>query len=64
MDEISLCKKLTFCQLEGSIKKVRPGLRWLDDVLQDLKMLKVTAWWKRAQDRDSWKAVIKRPMLT
>jgi hypothetical protein len=34
-------------------------LRWLDDVLQDLKTLKVTAWWKKAQDRDSWKAVIK-----
>jgi hypothetical protein len=25
----------------------------------DLKTLKVTAWWKKAQDRDSWKAVIK-----
>jgi hypothetical protein len=23
------------------------------------KTLKVTAWWKKAQDRDSWKAVIK-----
>jgi hypothetical protein len=31
----------------------------LDDVLQDLKTLKVTAWWKKAQDRDSWKDVIK-----
>jgi hypothetical protein len=31
----------------------------LDDVLQDLKFSKVTAWWKKAQDRDSWKAVIK-----
>jgi hypothetical protein len=29
------------------------------DVLKDLKTLKVTAWWKKAQDRDSWKAVIK-----
>jgi hypothetical protein len=25
--------------------------------LQDLKTLKVTAWWKKAQDRDIWKAV-------
>jgi hypothetical protein len=57
MDESTLCKKLTFSQLEGSRKKGRPKLRWLDDVLQDLK--KVTAWWKKAQDRDSWKAVVK-----
>jgi hypothetical protein len=60
MDESSLCKKLTFSQLEGSRKKGRPKLRWLDDVLQDLKILKVTAWWKKAQERNSWKAVIKK----
>jgi hypothetical protein len=59
MDESFLFKKLTFSQLQGSRKKGRPGLRWLDDVLQDLNILKVTACWKMAQDRDSWKAVIK-----
>jgi hypothetical protein len=31
----------------------------LDDVLQDLKTLKMIAWWKKAQYRDSSKAVIK-----
>jgi hypothetical protein len=46
-------------QLEGSRKKGRPKLRWLDDVLEDLKILKVTAWWKKAQESDSWKTVIK-----
>jgi hypothetical protein len=30
---------LTFSQLEGSRKKGKPKLRWLDDVLQDLKIL-------------------------
>jgi hypothetical protein len=58
MEESSLCKKLT-SHLEGCRKKGRPKLRWLGDVLQDLKTLNVTAWWKKAQDRDSWKAVIK-----
>jgi hypothetical protein len=58
MDENSLWKKLTFCHLEGSRKEERPK-RWLDDILQDLKILKVTAWWKKAQGRNSWKAVIK-----
>jgi hypothetical protein len=59
MDESLLCRKLTFTQLEGSRKKGRPKLRWLDDVLQDLKIVKVTAWRKKAQDRDIWKVVIK-----
>jgi hypothetical protein len=36
----------------------------MDDVLQDLKILEVTAWWMKAQDRDSWKAAIKKTKLT
>jgi hypothetical protein len=55
-----LCRKLTFSELEGSRKKGRPKLRWLDEVPQYLKILKVTTWWKKAQHRDSWKAVIKK----
>jgi hypothetical protein len=53
IDESTLCKKLTLSQLEGSRKKGRPKLMWLDDVLEDFKTLKLTAWWKKAQDRDS-----------
>jgi hypothetical protein len=49
MDESLLCRKLTFSQLESSRIKGKPKLRWLDNVLQDLKILKVTAWWKKAQ---------------
>jgi hypothetical protein len=59
MDESSLCKKLTVSQVEGSRKIGRSKLRWLDDVLEDLKILKETTWWNKAKDRDSWKAVIK-----
>jgi hypothetical protein len=53
MDESLLCRKLPFSQLEDIRKKGRPKLRWFDDVLQDLKILKVTAWWTKAQDMDS-----------
>jgi hypothetical protein len=48
MDENLLCRKLTFSQLEGSRKEGRPKLRWLDYVLQDLKILKATTWWTKA----------------
>jgi hypothetical protein len=40
MDEILLCKKLTFPQLDDSRKRGRLKLRWLDDVLQNLQNLK------------------------
>jgi hypothetical protein len=59
MDETSF-KKLTFFQLEGSKMKGKPQLRWLDVVLQDLKTSKVAnSCWKKAQDREGGKAVIR-----
>jgi hypothetical protein len=42
------CRKITFSQPEGSRKKGRPGLRWLDSVLKDVKTLEENAWWKKA----------------
>jgi hypothetical protein len=35
------CRKTTFSQPEGSRKKGKPGLRWLDSVLKDLQTLEV-----------------------
>jgi hypothetical protein len=59
MEDNAPCKKITFSQPEGSRKKGRPKLRWLDSVLKDLKILKVTGWWRTAQDRDLWRKIIK-----
>jgi hypothetical protein len=59
MEENSPCKKITFSQPEGSQKKGRPKLRWLDSVLKDVKLLKVETWWKKAYDRNIWQRMIK-----
>jgi hypothetical protein len=59
MEDNAPCKKITFSQPEGSRKKGRPKLRWLDSVLKDLKILTVTAWWRTAQDTDLWSKIIK-----
>jgi hypothetical protein len=52
MEENSLCKKITFSQPEGSRKRGRLKLRWLDSVLKDVKLLKVEAWWNKTLDRN------------
>jgi hypothetical protein len=59
MEENSPCKKITFSQPEGSRKKGRSKLRWLDSVLIDVNLLKVEAWWKKAPDRNIWGEIIK-----
>jgi len=44
MEDYVLFMKITFSQPEGSRKKGRPRLRWLDSVLKYLKTLKVNIW--------------------
>jgi hypothetical protein len=36
----------------------RPKMRWEDDVLEDIRSMKVRNWKKAAQNRDSWKKVV------
>jgi hypothetical protein len=43
MEDNVSCRKITFFQSEGSRKKGRLRLKWLDSVLKDLKTLEVNA---------------------
>jgi len=38
----------------------RPKTRWEDDVLEDIKSTDISNWKKIAQNRDSWKKVIRQ----
>ena len=38
----------------------RPKTRWEDDVLDDIKSINIRNWKKVAQNRDSWKKVVKQ----
>jgi superfamily II DNA helicase RecQ len=41
------CKEINCCQPEGSRKKGRPRLSWVDSVLKDLKILEVKSSWRQ-----------------
>ncbi len=50
---------LLISTLEGAGKRGRPIKSWNDYVRKDLDSLGLAlTWWKRCQDRPSWKAVI------
>jgi hypothetical protein len=39
----------------------RPHLRWMDDVVADLKVMKITQWiekTKKKKDREQWRLVV------
>jgi plasmid maintenance system killer protein len=40
-------------------KVCRLRLRWLDDVENDLRVMKIKRWRKKAQNREDWASVIK-----
>ena len=44
---------------EGSWSVGRPRLRWMDDMMEDLRRMGATNWRIRAHRRDDWKMVVK-----
>jgi hypothetical protein len=44
---------------EGRRKIGRPRLRWLDDVENDSRVMKVKRWREKAENREEWTFVIK-----
>ena len=59
MGDERLPKMMMFSTLEGAGKRGRPIKSWNDYVRKDLESLGLAlTWWRKCQDRPSWKAVI------
>jgi hypothetical protein len=58
-DQRRVVKKIFDSKPEGRRKVGRPRLRWLDDVENDLRVMKIKRWRKKAQNREEWASVIK-----
>jgi hypothetical protein len=59
MDQRRVVKKIFDSEPEGRRKVGRPRLRWLDDVENDLRVMKVKRWRKKAQNIEERASVIK-----
>jgi hypothetical protein len=40
-------------------RKGRPRSRWMDDVVADLREIKIRQWTEKAEDREQWRLVVK-----
>ena len=39
-------------------RKGRPRLRWMDDGVADLKVMKIKLWMEKTKDREQWSLVV------
>jgi hypothetical protein len=60
MEKTRTVKKLTECEPCSSRAVGRPRLRWLDQVEEDLKEMKVRNWRGKCKDRRLWNEIVKQ----
>jgi hypothetical protein len=46
-------------RLYSKRRKGRPRMRWLEEVENDLKRMKVTGWKEKMRNREQWTLVVK-----
>jgi hypothetical protein len=63
MDDERMVKRMFLGNPGGRRKPVRPRLRWLDCVEDDLKTLRVRRWRKRAEDCEERDIILKEAMV-
>jgi len=39
-------------------RKGRPCLRWMDNVVADLKVMKIKQWMEKMKDREKWRLIV------
>ena len=39
-------------------RRGRPCLRWMDDVVADLKVMEIKQWIEKTKDREQWRLVV------
>jgi len=60
MDTKRIVKKVTECEPCSSRPVGRPRLRWLDQVEEDLKEMKVRNWREKSKDKRLWNEIVKQ----
>jgi len=60
MDQPRATRKLLDWKPMGTRPVGRPRQRWQEDVMEDLKMLKVKNWKETAKDRRTWRDLVEK----
>jgi hypothetical protein len=59
MEAGAMPKRMMEGRLFTGRRKGRPRLRWIDDVVADLRVMKIKQWTEKAEGREQWRLVVK-----
>jgi hypothetical protein len=63
MSDYGAVKKVFLGKPDGGRKTGRPKLRWVDCTENDLKLIGVKRWRKKAKDRSVWAIILKEALV-
>ena len=58
MDETAMPKRVLKWKLYATRKIGRPRIRWLEDVIADLRRMGISGWMEEARNRDQWRRIV------
>ena len=58
VDETAMAKRVLKGELYATRRIVRPRIRWLEDVIADLRRMGISGWMEKARNRDQWRRVV------
>ncbi|KAI5752917.1 hypothetical protein M8J77_021772 [Diaphorina citri] len=58
MEEGRMPKKILTTKIYATRKKGRPRLRWMDQVVHDLKVMKTTGYGTKVKNRSEWRRIV------
>jgi len=55
VDETAMPKRVLKGKLYATRRIGRPRIRWLEDVIADLRRMGISGWMEKARNRDQWR---------
>jgi hypothetical protein len=62
MDETAMPKRVLKGKVYATRRIERPRIRWLEDVIADLRKMGISGWKEKARNRDLWRRIIEEAM--
>jgi len=57
MDETAMPKRVLKGRLYAKRRIGRPKIRWLEEVITDLRRMGISGWMEKARNRDQWRRI-------